>query len=254
MFKKGKPAFTVIPILICAAIVAVIVWVVLQAGTYTINEPVYRFENGVKFAYSGRTDIRRDDDEGVYLRNGGKDEPIGASPLYYADDKSRVLLPRQMIYVDPLSMKTGRTGYNTLVKLGQDGEDVLTINGRETGISGGFIYDGTSTYLFLEPMKIEWSGQKRELDALSYAIVYYDLRVEIYDPAGGAPVVEQTGPDRVIASSISDREGGFRLDLSMDILRTGKGESLLITQPSLLNYLTPEILDEKSAAEEDAAV
>jgi hypothetical protein len=236
MFKPGKPILTIVPLLILAAIVAAIVFIVMRLGTYTISEPVYRFENGGKYEYSGTTEIKRNEEnEAIYLKNKDENVPLEDAPIYYANDAGRVLLPQQMIYVDPVALRTGRTGYNTLVQIDGTGKGTARVNGKDVGIDRGFFYDGTNTYVFLEPVTIRWSGQTIDLAPLSYAIVYYNLRIELYSADGSTILVEQTGDARVEADSA---DGGFKIDLGTDVMNTGKGESLLITRPDLLDYLS----------------
>jgi hypothetical protein len=236
MFKPGKPLLTILPLLILAAIVVAVVLIVMRLGVYSIDEPVYRFENGARYDYSGTTEIKRDEnDDAIYLKN--KDESIllEDAPIYYGDDANSILLPQQMIYVDPTTLRTGRTGYNTLVSVDDAGVGTALVNGDEIGIDKGFFYDGRNTYVFLEPVTVSWNGQTAELGPLSYAIVYYNLRLELYSADGETAVVEQTGDARVQATS-ADR--GFTLDLGTDVMTTTGGESLLTTRPDLLDYLS----------------
>jgi hypothetical protein len=236
MFKPGRPALTIVPLLILAAIVVAVVFIVMRLGTYSIHEPVYRFENGARYDYAGTTELKRnDEDEAIYLQNQGESVLLEDAPIYYTDNATSVLLPRQMIYVDPATLRTGRTGYNTLVQIDSEGKGTALINGDKVDVDKGFFFDGSNTYVFLEPVTISWNGQTVELGPLSYAIVYYNLRVEFYSADGKTIVVEQTGDMRVQAESA---DGGFKIDLGTDIMNTGKGESLLITRPDLLDYLS----------------
>jgi hypothetical protein len=236
MFGSRRPILIIVPLLTLAAVVVVIVLVVTRLSTYSIDEPIYRFENGARYDYEGATEIKRDDSEGaVYLKNGGESVPLESSPIYYSDDADAILLPQQMIYVDPATGRMGRTGYSTLVRVNGAGEDTAIVNGSEVEIGGGFFYDGSNTYVFLEPVTISWSGRTIELEPLSYAVVYYNLRLELYSPEGGALAVEQTGDARVQATSGS---GKYSLDLGTDVLTSSSGESLLTSRPDLFKYLT----------------
>jgi hypothetical protein len=236
MFKPGRPVMTIVPLLILAAVILAIVFITTRLGTYSIDEPVYRFENGLRYDYTGTTEIKRgDEDEAIYLTSGDDSVLLGDAPLYFGDNAGAILLPQQMIYVDPATLRTGRTGYNTLVRVDGAGKGTALVNNDEVGVDKGFFYDGSNTYVFLEPVTVLWDGQTVDLPPLSYAIVYYNLRIELYSADGETIVVEQTGDARVQAEP-ADRT--FRIDLGTDVLTTGKGESLLITRPDLLEYLS----------------
>ncbi|MDR1028931.1 MAG: hypothetical protein LBL63_05875 [Clostridiales Family XIII bacterium] len=235
MFKPGRPILTVAPLLILAAVVAVIVLIVTRLGIYGIDESIYRFESGARYDYTGSTEIRRDDDDMVWLKNKDERVPLEAAPIYYGDDAGAILLPQQMIYVDPAAGRMGRTGYNTLVRVDGAGKGTALVNGDEVDIDKGFFYDGSNTYVFLEPVTITRNGETTELASLSYAVVYYNLRLELYSADGETVVVEQTGDARVRAIS---KDGGFNIDLGTDVLITDRGESLLTSRPDLFNYLT----------------
>jgi hypothetical protein len=237
IFKSGKPLFMILPIVVCAIVVVVVVFIVSRIGVYTIDEPVYRFENGVKHQYTGTTEIKRDEENAaITLTNGGRSEVLENVPIYYEDDQRRILLPPQMVYVDPWTQRTGNTGYNAEVSIANP--RTVVVSGKSVPIGEGFIYDGENTYIFLDPMTIEYGGKTIDLPPLSYAMVYYDLRIEIYTPDGETAIVEQTGPVRVNADSKDTTDGGYHVDLSMHIMRSKNGETLLITQPSLLDELS----------------
>jgi hypothetical protein len=236
MFKPGRPILTIAPLLILAAIVAAIVLIVMRLGAYSIDEPIYRFENGARYDYAGATELKRNDESGgIYLKNKDENILLESAPLYYEDDAGSILLPQQMIYVDPATLRTGRTGYNTFVHVDGSGEGTALVNGEKVGVDKGFFYDGSNTYVFLEPVTVSWGGQTIELGALSYAIVHYNLRLELYSADGETIVVEQTGDARVQAAPA---DGGFSIDMGTDVMTTGKGESLLTTRPDLLDYLS----------------
>ncbi|MDR1293204.1 MAG: hypothetical protein LBJ91_07425 [Clostridiales Family XIII bacterium] len=236
MFKPGRPVLTVVPLLILAAIVAIVIFIVMRLGAYSIDEPIYRFENGARYDYTGATEIKRDDEDGaVYLNNNDESIRLEDAPIYYDDDAGSVLLPQQMIYVDTATLRTGRTGYNTLVNVDATGKGTALVNRNKVGIDKGFFYDGRNTYVFIEPVTVSWGGQTVELQPLSYAIVHYNLRLELYSADGETVVVEQTGNSRVQAISA---DGGFTIDMGTDVLVTDKGESLLTTRPDLLDYLS----------------
>ena len=105
------------------------------------------------------------------------------------------------------------------------------LGSKQYKIEEGFLYDGKQTFVFLDKMTISWDGKVVEMEPLSYAIVVYNQRIELY-PYKGTPTLEQTGPCDVVASA----QKGYTIDLSKSILKNAEGfESLLISEPSLMD-------------------
>lgn len=230
IFRPERPLFTISLVLGFVAIVALIVYLAMQIGTVTYNEPLYRMDNGLTFSYEGTTRIRRTDD-GFFLRNAGAEEALPTSPIYF-ENRDAILLADQMVLVRPeLENMSGKTGYFMEV-VESGGKYTARIDRKNVEIDEGFLFDGMNMYVFLEPTTISWRDQSIELEPFSYAIVHYNLRLEIY-PLGGEPVIEQTGEVLVEAQP---KGASYSIDLSKDILRGEQGEMLLFTQPSLLNY------------------
>jgi hypothetical protein len=234
-------------------VTAVVVFFVMRIGTVTFDEPLYRYENGVRIDYEGTSSIRHEEDT-FFISSGGRETELPHAPVYFSNDKGHVFLPNQMIYVDPTGTSPlRRTGYNTeLVRTAAGdggggaaggttgaasaaGSVVAHVNGEEATLTGGFLFDGHNTYVFLEPMTVIWGGQEREMPAYSFAVVHYNLRFELYPQFDeGGIVVEQNGEDIVRAVAAS---GAYTIDMSKDILQTTEQEMLLFTEPSLLEFL-----------------
>jgi hypothetical protein len=234
VFKPGRPLFIVAIAAGVLIVTAIVVFFVLQIGTVTFSEPVYRYENGVRFDYEGTTRLRREDDT-FFLRNAGTESTIPGTPLYF-EDSARLFVPGQMMYVDPANMRPlGRTGYNTFVQRTAQGTYVAEVNGSDVELTEGFLFDGQNTYVFLEPMTVMWGDKKIEVEPYSCAIVLYGLHVELYPAGGGSAeiIVEQNDFD---VSAVA--KGKYTIDLSKDILRTEEGDLLLFSQPSLLEFLS----------------
>ncbi|MDR0853749.1 MAG: hypothetical protein LBN34_05215 [Clostridiales Family XIII bacterium] len=235
IFDPKKPLHTIIPIVLCVAIVAGIIFIARSLGVYSVNEPIYRYDTGARIDYTGRTTFTTDEKSGdPLLKNHGDTVKLDHAPIYFTDDDKKLLLPAQMAAVFPEVKKNGRTGVNMeIVKEGRK----LTANVRnnDVDVTEAFLFDGNNTYVFLKPMKISIGLEEIDLPAFSYVYVYYNLRVEIYSPDESVNVVMQTGDTPVIALS---KDNSYQIDLSKDILHVKDGEILLITDPSVLNYVT----------------
>ena len=237
-FDPTKPIQTIIPIVLCVAIVAGIVYFANIINTFSITDPIYRYDTGARLDYTGRTAFERDEETGeVALKNGGRTGTLGSMPIYFVDNENKILLPEQMAVVFPDVRKHGRSGYNMVVEKDENGSYIATVRGDAVDITNSFLYDGNNTYVFLEPMTISIGLEEIDVPAYSCAYVYYNLRVEIISPDSSVNIIKQTGEVIVLATA---KDLSYEIDMSKDILRTSEGEILLITDPSVLNYVTSE--------------
>lgn len=230
--KKRKVSQTLLLVSAGVVIVAVAAVLLITLNTKHIDGGVYYYDTGVKFEKQGAV-IKNDDDNGAYLENGGgqgtEKLTLSSAPLYYAE-QPKIFIPIDCTINIPSERKAARITKFTEVEDRQGSVFVLAGNG-EYAVDEGFLYDGKSTFVFLDDMTVTWNGSAVDMPALSYAVVVYNQRVELY-PYGGEPVVEQTGQTSVMASA----DKGYTIDLGSCILTNAEGfESLLISEPSQMN-------------------
>ena len=237
IFDPKKPLHTILPIVLCVAIVAGIIYLANAIGVFIVNEPIYSFDTGARIEYTGRTSIERDSETGeITLKNSGEKVSLDHAPFFYAENPNKILQPAQVAVIFPEVRKHGRSGFN--MEIEKRGQQLFAkVRGNEIDITGTFLYDGNNTYVFFEPMKIILGLQEIELPAYSYLSVYYNQRAELYSADESVNMVVQTGDVPVLAVP---KHESYHIDLSKDILVTGEGEILLISDPSVLNYVTPE--------------
>jgi hypothetical protein len=237
IFDPKKPLHTILPIVLCAAIVGGVIYIANSVGTFAVSEPIYRFDTGARIDYTGRTTFENDSETGdIYMKNHGDKLQIDHAPIYFTENKDKILLPAQMAVIYPEATSHGRSGFNTEIE--KKGDTLIAkVRNKDVDVSKAFLFDGNNTYIFLEPVTIELGLEKIELPAYSYAYVYFNLRMELYSPDGTINVVAQTGDTSVYAISKGDK---YQIDLSRDVLQTEAGEILLITDPSVLNYVTAD--------------
>ena len=205
---------------------------------FSVKEPIYRYDTGARLDYTGRTAFERDEETGqLTLKNSGKTEVLDSAPIYFTENKNKILLPAQMAVVFPDVRKHGRGGFNMEIEKGDNGSFIAKVRGDSVDVTNSFLYDGNNTYVFLEPMTITMGLEEIDLPAYSYAYVYYNLRVEFISPDSSVNIITQTGEVIVLATA---KDLSYEIDLSKDILRTNEGEILLITDPSVLSYVTTE--------------
>jgi hypothetical protein len=234
VFKPDRAVFTVGRVVILMVLLVMAVYLITQIGTYRTSEAIFRYDTSLRLEYEGRSRIRRRDNV-FTLENAGQSEELNGAPIYFAGDDNRFLLPNLMIVVQPgRTVPPVRTPYYTTLHYADGGFDLSAGDKALNTLNDGFLFDGSNLYVFLEPVTVHWSGLEVQMPAMSYAIVHYNVRLELY-PRGGEPVVQQTGEALVEAFSA---DGTWRADLSKDILTAADSEALLFTDPSLLGEIS----------------
>jgi hypothetical protein len=117
----------------------------------------------------------------------------------------------------------------------KSGNSIFVQNGgQKIPLDDGFLYNGLDLYLFVKKTTVKWNNRVFVLEPLSYAVVTYNKRLELYPYQGGGSIHEDTGDCEVMAET----QSGFSINLSMDILRRADGiEQLLFFQPSSLKKM-----------------
>ncbi len=235
--KKRKVSLTILLVAAGVVIVGVAALLLIVLNTKKIDGGIYFYDTGVRFEEQGAV-IKNDDENGMYLESSGKKETeklaLSSAPLYYAD-RTKIFIPVDCTINIPSQRKAARISKFTEFENRQGAVFALAGN-AEYGVNEGFLYDGKSTYVFLDDMTVSYNGSAVDMPALSYAIVVYNQRVELY-PYGGEPIVAQTGQTSVTASA----DKGYTIDLGSCILTNAEGfESLLISEPSLMEPFTGE--------------
>lgn len=233
--KKRKIPLSLILVAAGVLIVVAAVLLVVFLNTKRIEGGVYYYDTGIRYEQQGGSVIRNEDEDGVYLENSGDEKlALTSSPLYY-EDEQKIFIPCDSTITLPSKRKVARITKFTELE-NRQGTVFATIGRDEYEIDEGFLYDGKNTYVFLDNMTVSWNGQVVQMPSLSYAIVIYNQRIELY-PYGGEPMVEQTGRSDVTASA----DKGYTIDLSAGILTNAEGfESLIISEPSMMEPFTGE--------------
>ncbi len=235
--KKRKVSLTILLVAAGVVIVGVTAVLLIILNTKKIDGGIYFYDTGVKFEKQGAV-IKNDEENGVYLESSGNKGTeklaLSSAPLYYADQQ-KIFVPTDCTINIPSERKAARIATFTEFENRQGSLFALAGN-AEYGINEGFLYDGKSTYIFLDDMTVSWNGEAIDMPALSYAVVVYNQRIELY-PYGGDPIVAQTGMTNVTAHA----DKGYSIDLGACILTNAEGfESLLISEPSLMEPFTGE--------------
>jgi hypothetical protein len=218
-------------VLICAGLLSAVAVYIFFLDNRLIKEDLYLYDIGFRFDYPGPSRIQKTD-EGMVLKNNGKELLLQTSPLFYKEEE-RIFLPTVMVACLPSERKFGRVDYFTEVYRDQDGI-YAQLGWQSIPLGKGFLHDGKDLYIFLDNTTVKWQDKVVRLKPFSYAIVVYNQRLEIYSAKGGECVLEDTGACKVVAEA----ESGYRIDLGTDILYRADGnEQMLFAQPSTLKEL-----------------
>ena len=178
LFKKNivQKFLIVIPVII----VVLVFTFYREADAYRAPEDLYTYIGEVKTDYPAGTKFQRTK-EGTFLEKSGG-QSISSRPLYMGSD-DKIVLPAPYSWV---TMNVGSAAMYRLESFStvdisegpiQLKDDKLTQKGVK-----GFLYDGKGTYIFLEPVNLEWGSESRRIPAMSFITIQYggDMNLHVY--------------------------------------------------------------------------
>lgn len=235
--RKKRRIRNILMIIIPADIVILAALLMVQfaqmAGSYTINGTAYRYYAGQQTPLADGTRLSRNAEGVTEMKGSQLEGEMSSLPVYY-EDRQTVVLPQPMVYYASGSVTAVRAECFTELDYLDNGTVTAVSGGRETSLTRGFMYDGQDTYLFLEPVTLEFNGYRLELGAMSYVTADYQNDVMVYNRADGTMTMEPpTGA--VTAKAVS---GDYTVSLLEDSLTLQDGTKvLLFTRPDLLDGL-----------------
>jgi hypothetical protein len=218
--------------------VALVLLYIRSLGIHEFDVNTYHYDVGIKFNHeAGKTRIVRGKTRNILEDQVTTPEnpfPIDALPVV-CENVHKFILPENMSAIIPAFSKTGRVEYFSTVTETDAGEYTVRAGKEETMMDSGFLFDGRDTYIFLEPADIVWGDGANEqihIEAMSYMVVIYNVRIEVYPRDAEEGMLLDTDMARVMAHM-----DGYSIDLSKDILYWNGQEMLLFTNPAVLNSL-----------------
>ena len=223
MINRSKPmkAVTMIEIGVAGVLLLVLAlfvfWYVDGLAAFRPNTELHQFFEGTELNYSADT---------VFRENGGsvtaEGRPVAETPFLYKGE-TKLSLPCNMLLMVP-SEGTDIKRINYFTTVTEDTGRVTFTSGEKKAQSyGGFLYDGSDLYIFLEPVKLRIGNVTTDLPALSYVKVRYAGSVEYHN--------SETDEDNVVGINdvlvTAEGKSGFLLNLGLDVLYTNTGEALL---------------------------
>lgn len=169
----------IIPIIIFCLVLLVISKINRENKKYTTeNDEFYQYFAGKRFDYNGVLTLDNNRILSVKLNN--KEITSYSSPLYYENNNSFLLPSNMSIVFYEGSIESNLLNYYTVIYQ-TNNYFMAKYDNKEEVISSAFLYDGFDTYLFLEETNIHIGDKVYELKPMSYVVVIYNGKVEIYN-------------------------------------------------------------------------
>ena len=196
---------------------------------------LYQYFSGIKFEYSGKMEIlhRENGQKTLILEDGGTVD-LDATPIYYKNLLSRVLLPSEMEIIYPMQRKNYKLEpYTILYKENKEikAKKFKENDSKSKKISDAFLFDGQDMYMFLEYTTIKVGEEEYYLSPFSYIYVSYRDFVEIYDYEKNESIVLQNLEYDEDIIAYTDL---YRINLSIDYIEYEGVQQLLIKK---LDYI-----------------
>lgn len=228
----------VILIPICLIIILILAFAIYNIHRLYVNHTTdekasfYQYFAGRKVEYEGTLKINRKNNI-VDLDTGKQKIDLTSVPVYYKEDKVKVLLPQSMTIVRPLSgYKQEKTvNFSTITWDKDNTAYLLKSNEYDAEITNSFLYDGVDLYFFLTETNIKIGNDEITLSAMSYIRVNVGNSLEYYDHESDTYKMMEITTEQVIATNKD-----FEVNLSSDKV-TNYDDIILLMGPSNLNEI-----------------
>lgn len=228
----------VILIPICLIIILILAFAIYNIHRLYVNHTTdekasfYQYFAGRKVEYEGTLKINRKNNI-VDLDTGKQKIDLTSVPVYYKEDKVKVLLPQSMTIVRPLSgYKQEKTvNFSTITWDKDNTAYLLKSNEYDAEITNSFLYDGVDLYFFLTETNIKIGNDEIKLSPMSYIRVNVGNSLEYYDHESDTYKMMEITTEQVIATNKD-----FEVNLSSDKV-TNYDDIILLMGPSNLNEI-----------------
>lgn len=236
--KKFINKHYVILIPICLIIILILAFAIYNIHRLYVNHTTdekasfYQYFAGRKVEYEGTLKINRKNNI-VDLDTGKQKIDLTSVPVYYKEDKVKVLLPQSMTIVRPLSgYKQEKTvNFSTITWDKDNTAYLLKSNEYDAEITNSFLYDGVDLYFFLTETNIKIGNDEITLSPMSYIRVNVGNSLEYYDHESDTYKMMEITTEQVIATNKD-----FEVNLSSDKV-TNYDDIILLMGPSNLNEI-----------------
>lgn len=207
--------------LLIIIIVVVIIYFVNINTEKTQSEEFYQYYSGKRIDYEGILKISKIGDI-TELQSKDRNIQIDSTPIYYKNERNKVLFPENMAKVTPID--NGRmTKINRFSNIYRNQESIyLQSQNKNEIIENSFLYDGADLYFFIEPITLIVNDQEYQLSPFSYIIATYKDSVEIYNYGKDEYNIILTDGE-VIAKTKE-----YTIDTTFDTIKYGDKDQLLL--------------------------
>ena len=228
----------VILIPICLIIILILAFAIYNIHRLYVNHTTdekasfYQYFAGRKVEYEGTLKINRKNNI-VDLDTGKQKIDLTSVPVYYKEDKVKVLFPRSMTIFRPLSgyKQEKIVNFSTITWDKDNTEYLLKSNEYDAEITNSFLYDGVDLYFFLTETNIKIGNDEITLSPMSYIRVNVGNSLEYYDHESDTYKTMEITTEQVIAINKD-----FEVNLSSDKV-TNYDNIILLMGPSNLNEI-----------------
>lgn len=224
---------SVIAFIICIVVFLIAIVLIIcnlhQTKIFTIKENAYQYYFGEKFNYPANSKLRISDDKETILTMNNQDSYLDSTPIFYTE-KDGILLPKTMEYININKNRLQSVSFFSEVL--KNGNNLsLYKSSRKINIDGGFLFDGSNIYIFLEPFTAKIGSREIDIEPFSFAEVLYNQSVSIYLKDKD----EYLMMDYNYSDFLVKAKSGYSINLNTDVLiRLDGSEELLFSNPDLL--------------------
>jgi len=195
----------------------------LETIKVTVEEhEFYQYLTGNKVEYTGSLKMTRKNDITELITEDGIIS-LDSIPVYYKDERDKVILPENMAIAFPMNNGEIRK-VNSLSTVYIDYGTVYIQKGDlNKEIYDAFLYDGNDLYFFIENTTLTVNEMEYNLPPLSYVNATYKGYIEIYNyDTEEYTYIEQVDTD-IIAKT-----NKYTINLSVDSMQYEGNDQLLI--------------------------
>lgn len=201
-----------------------------------IDEDLYQYFTGIKQEYSGKIEISEQENEDALKLEDGTTVLLDSTPMFYKNSY-KLILPEQM---EAVYLNTGKS-YKTEKYSFLNYQSEITYIQKDSNSNGrslekAFLYDGNDVYVFVEKTKLQVGENQYELSPLSYAIVTYRQSIDIYNYETDEYILIDDEELTKDVKATTD-EGKYTINLSVDSVKSGESEKLLMKNIDSLEKL-----------------
>lgn len=232
--RKVKGLLLSLVVFIVALVaIGVSTWVTMEAKSVQPGAPLYQYFLGIRFDYGAEATLDIQDNGKVTINHDYGEASTDSSPVYYQEE-DRFILAYAMNFVSPF-YATEEYAPIFAEFYSENGRVYYENNMVNKEITRGFLFDGSNTYVFLEPMYFKWGGRTQEVSAFSFATVSSKGTVILYDYDTEELTTFSTGTYEVTAENLYKT---YSVSLSYDSVKMDDGtQRLLFSAPAYLEEI-----------------